>query len=236
MFCDQGTQPEIKYRAIATATSEMRTWPVLLALILAAKPITPFSVRSVRPSYLTMPRQAKRALTTEIASPASPTTPASSVSPAKRSRGTSAAKAKPVNSEPLAGAAEDEKLQKTTSLGSGPHPRDLLEPITLHAEHKYAKILTWNVNGFKALVTSKLPVLMNLIAKHSPDIICLQETKLQDTAVDEYREVLPGYDSYWHCSTVKKGYSGTVSHPLVGLAVGLRPYPFGLRPRPSPPH
>eukprot|EP01039_Chlorochromonas_danica_P003244 gene3243-3554_t len=69
--------------------------------------------------------------------------------------------------------------------------------------------MTWNVNGFKALASTKLKILTDLVEKHSPDLLCLQETKLQEQAVDDYRDILSGYDSYWHCSTVKKGYSGS---------------------------
>ena len=36
-----------------------------------------------------------------------------------------------------------------------------------------------------------------------------QETKIQEEAVDKYRNLLEGYESYWNCSTVKKGYAGT---------------------------
>ena len=46
-------------------------------------------------------------------------------------------------------------------------------------------------------------------------MLCLQETKLQESHVDDpklkFRGCMKehGYDDYWSCSTVKKGYSGT---------------------------
>ena len=54
-----------------------------------------------------------------------------------------------------------------------------------------------------------------LAAKHDLDVLCLQETKLQEQHLDDpklkIRETmaLTGYDDYWTCSTAKKGYAGT---------------------------
>jgi exonuclease III len=36
---------------------------------------------------------------------------------------------------------------------------------------------------------------------------------VQLDAADEYRHILDGYESFWNCSTLKKGYAGTVSTP-----------------------
>lgn len=65
------------------------------------------------------------------------------------------------------------------------------------------KIYSWNVNGIRAVWNKGL--FQEFIEKHSPDILCLQETKAQP----EQSEVdLPEYDEFW-CSAEKKGYSGT---------------------------
>eukprot|EP01034_Spumella_vulgaris_P032149 gene32149-39705_t len=61
----------------------------------------------------------------------------------------------------------------------------------------------------KSLKDKNLHLLTNLVETHKPDILCLQETKLQASMVDEYVDILPGYASYWSCSVEKKGYSGT---------------------------
>jgi exodeoxyribonuclease-3 len=67
------------------------------------------------------------------------------------------------------------------------------------------KILSWNVNGLRALHKKGQ---FDWLMKESPDIICLQETKsLPDQLPDEVRTP-PGYHSYFHFPTVKKGYSG----------------------------
>ncbi|OGG88574.1 exodeoxyribonuclease III [Candidatus Kaiserbacteria bacterium RIFOXYD1_FULL_42_15] len=65
------------------------------------------------------------------------------------------------------------------------------------------KIYSWNVNGIRAV--HKKGLLQEFVAKHQPDVLCLQETK----ANQEQIEVdLLDYEEYW-CSAERKGYSGT---------------------------
>lgn len=64
------------------------------------------------------------------------------------------------------------------------------------------KIITYNVNGLRAAVSKGLP---EWLAQENPDILCLQETKLQpDQYPGEVFEAL-GYKSYLY-SAQKKGY------------------------------
>ena len=67
------------------------------------------------------------------------------------------------------------------------------------------KILSWNVNGVRAIAKKDFFKDVNLL---SPDILCLQETKAQD---DQVKEVTAGMDGYtlFSSSAEKKGYSGT---------------------------
>ncbi len=65
------------------------------------------------------------------------------------------------------------------------------------------KIYSWNVNGIRAVHRKGL--LEPFIAKHQPDILCLQETKAHQ---DQSEVDLPEYEEYWS-SAEKKGYSGT---------------------------
>ncbi|PIR68489.1 exodeoxyribonuclease III [Candidatus Nomurabacteria bacterium CG10_big_fil_rev_8_21_14_0_10_35_16] len=64
------------------------------------------------------------------------------------------------------------------------------------------KIISWNVNGIRAI--HKKNLLVPFIKKHQPDIICLQETKAKQgqSEVD-----LPEYEEYWNSAT-RPGYSG----------------------------
>ena len=65
------------------------------------------------------------------------------------------------------------------------------------------KIVSWNVNGIRAV--HKKGLFVPMIEELRPDILCLQETKAEQhqSEVD-----LPGYEEYWNSAT-KKGYSGT---------------------------
>lgn len=65
------------------------------------------------------------------------------------------------------------------------------------------KLYSWNVNGIRAVVRKgDFP---KFIAKHQPDILCLQETKAErgQAEID-----LADYEEFWS-SAEKKGYSGT---------------------------
>lgn len=65
------------------------------------------------------------------------------------------------------------------------------------------KLYSWNVNGIRAVINKG--AFVEFIAKHQPDILCLQETKAkQDQVVID----LADYHEYWN-SAVKAGYSGT---------------------------
>jgi exodeoxyribonuclease-3 len=65
------------------------------------------------------------------------------------------------------------------------------------------KLYSWNVNGIRAVL--KKGQFQSFLRAHSPDVLCLQETKAErgqiEIDVPEYRE-------YWN-SAAKKGYSGT---------------------------
>ncbi len=66
------------------------------------------------------------------------------------------------------------------------------------------KIYSWNVNGIRAVI--KKGALQEFIAKHNPDILCLQETKAEQGQAEID---FPQYEEYWNSSMAKKGYSGT---------------------------
>lgn len=68
---------------------------------------------------------------------------------------------------------------------------------------KTLKLLSWNVNGIRAVV--RKGVFEPFVKEHQPDILCLQETK---AARGQAEIDLPAYEEYWN-SAEKKGYSGT---------------------------
>ena len=64
------------------------------------------------------------------------------------------------------------------------------------------KLISWNVNGLRAVVSKNFTETFNLL---DADFFCIQETKLQEGQINlEF----PGYQSYWNYAD-KKGYSGT---------------------------
>ena len=65
------------------------------------------------------------------------------------------------------------------------------------------KIISWNVNGIRAVLKKGF---LDFINKTNPDIICIQETKASPEQVDLVLEEYPY--KYWN-SAIKKGYSGT---------------------------
>ena len=64
------------------------------------------------------------------------------------------------------------------------------------------KMISWNVNGLRAVCAKGFVDIFNKI---NADIFCIQETKLQEGQIDLN---LPGYEMYWNYAE-KKGYSGT---------------------------
>jgi exonuclease III len=85
-----------------------------------------------------------------------------------------------------------------------------------HSHTKRFKILSWNVNGIRAVLKKYPDALPELANNHNLDLICLQETKLQESHVEDPKLKLKGYllekegyDSYWSCSKTTLGYSGT---------------------------
>ena len=70
------------------------------------------------------------------------------------------------------------------------------------------KIISWNVNGLRAVMKKDFT---NVIHDLDPDILLLQETKLQEDQRTDEMINLPGYESFWAYSSVKKGYSGVAA-------------------------
>src|SRR5688572_27181944 len=69
---------------------------------------------------------------------------------------------------------------------------------------KKLKILSWNVNGFRAVYKKGF---MEWMHREKPDILCLQETKAEEGQIQKELQDVQGY--HWvFCSAQRKGYSG----------------------------
>ncbi|MFU8826224.1 MAG: endonuclease/exonuclease/phosphatase family protein, partial [Brevefilum sp.] len=66
------------------------------------------------------------------------------------------------------------------------------------------KITTWNVNGYRAILRKKALI---WVPEVDPDVLCLQEIKLQMDQISDEEASLDGYQSLWNPAE-RKGYSG----------------------------
>ena len=98
-------------------------------------------------------------------------------------------------------------------------------PLTRHWDAKTAAesgsytftVISWNVAGLRTFIKKNPDVFTDLARTYDADVICLQETKLQeDNLMDPklklkeyFHEKLEGYECHFSCSVEKKGYSGT---------------------------
>ena len=74
---------------------------------------------------------------------------------------------------------------------------------------KLLKIISWNVNGLRAALKKDF---FRSAETLNPDILLLQETKLQAHQRTEEMQNFNNYHDYWAYSTVKKGYSGVAAY------------------------
>ncbi|HPR33427.1 MAG TPA: exodeoxyribonuclease III [Prolixibacteraceae bacterium] len=82
------------------------------------------------------------------------------------------------------------------------------------------KIISWNVNGIRAIVQKNFFTDLNAM---NPDVLCLQETKADEQQVAQALSGLGGYHLYAHAAE-KKGYSGTAilsRKEPVGVSTGM---------------
>jgi len=68
------------------------------------------------------------------------------------------------------------------------------------------KIMSWNVNGIRAVIKKGF---LDFLKEEKPDILCLQEIKIDDIARDKENFDFPDYEEFWN-SAERKGYSGTM--------------------------
>lgn len=68
------------------------------------------------------------------------------------------------------------------------------------------KLISWNVNGLRAVINKGFK---DFFKEIDADIFSIQETKMQESQLDKnILQIFEGYNAYWN-SAEKKGYSGT---------------------------
>jgi exodeoxyribonuclease-3 len=81
------------------------------------------------------------------------------------------------------------------------------------------KLLSWNVNGLRAVWKKGF---LDVIRAEAADIVCIQETKLQEEQLTEELRHPDGYGSFWSHAE-RKGYSGVATY--------MRQEPLGVSTR-----
>jgi exodeoxyribonuclease-3 len=74
----------------------------------------------------------------------------------------------------------------------------------MRAKTKTLRILSWNVNGIRAIVKKGF---LDWLRKADCDILCIQETKTDEQHIPDELKRIPGY-SFHHAGAQQKGYSG----------------------------
>lgn len=69
-------------------------------------------------------------------------------------------------------------------------------------------IFSWNVNGLRAIMKKGF---LDFVNSENPDILCIQETKLQEEQLEENIKNIEGYEAYFSFAE-KKGYSGVATY------------------------
>ena len=69
------------------------------------------------------------------------------------------------------------------------------------------KIVTWNVNGLRAVLGRKA---LDWVWQQKPDVLCLQEVKARSDQLKEDHRSFPGYEVIWN-PAARAGYSGVAS-------------------------
>ena len=110
---------------------------------------------------------------------------------------------------PPAKKPKKEKVVIPDNIPQDPAPRQPPPP----AGTTPFKCVCWNVAGLRALMEKKPETLRAIVDAESPDVIALNEHKLQESHVADLtaklRELLPEYPTArFAVSTAKKGYSG----------------------------
>ncbi len=83
------------------------------------------------------------------------------------------------------------------------------------------KLATWNVNSLKV----RLPHLLDWLASTNPDVVCLQETKLEDTRFPREALESAGYRAAFTGQKTYNGVAILARSPLAEVEAGIAGFP-----------
>ena len=96
-------------------------------------------------------------------------------------------------------------------------PSDCLHLVEATEQEQLIKIATWNLNSLRA----RMPLLLSWLEEHRPDIVCLQETKVEDALFPLQELALAGYQVVY---LGQKSYNGVAilsKHPIDTVRYGF---------------
>jgi exodeoxyribonuclease-3 len=79
------------------------------------------------------------------------------------------------------------------------------------------KLVTWNVNSLKV----RLPQLLDWLAAHAPDVVCLQETKLEDVNFPAQALRAAGYEAAYSGQKTYNGVAILSRAPARDVSAGI---------------
>ena len=79
------------------------------------------------------------------------------------------------------------------------------------------KLATWNVNSLKV----RLPHLLDWLAQARPDVVCLQETKLEDGKFSRGEIEAAGYSAFFSGQKTYNGVAILARIPLSDASAGI---------------
>jgi exodeoxyribonuclease-3 len=83
------------------------------------------------------------------------------------------------------------------------------------------KLASWNVNSLKI----RLPQLLDWLARHEPDVVCLQETKVEDEKFPVLEVEAAGYRCAWSGQKTYNGVAILSRLGLSGVTTGMPAFP-----------
>jgi len=80
------------------------------------------------------------------------------------------------------------------------------------------KLATWNVNSIR----TRLPLLLEWLEEHNPDVVCLQETKVEDRLFPVLELQQSGYECVFYGQKSYNGVAILSKHPIEDVKTGFR--------------
>lgn len=75
-------------------------------------------------------------------------------------------------------------------------------------------VMSWNVNGIRAIQKRGF---LDWVEEAQPNVLALQETKVNDDTLPETLRDIPGYESHFSYASTRRGYSGVAVYSRIGV-------------------